>query len=391
MSKVILTRYLYLFDEVGMSFIHSILKANSLNESYFWLSELYLSGLGHESWQLIWFVYYDFYYILNPYFETFLHKKSIVGDFKSLMTVVKNLFKFKSSSQVFITRQYYYHIKDITHIFRGKKPQWLLSIPSKYHGLFRFIDKKLYHLAVSSLPDTVEDELFLSIQLYFKLTNESIEDIKKRFYDGIDVNVSSQDKQLPKYTHSYQNHIHKIWSIICLLIFNHDYNSNVVTKKKIYIACSDTEIETLMKHHNEPIPLNKYDNKQIYKTLEYKRLYSVNPLSSSFQLTREEVDDINICYRRHWEYYAYSCPIWHERFNQYDITVDDDLKKIIFNDDDELEEFYSQFGYEPDEQSYETENKRVVTMPENNWKNWFNDLFNESSIYEFTDEFRFGY
>jgi len=388
MSKVILTRYLYLFDEVGLSFVYSLLKAKCIEECYFWMAELYLSGLQDKSWDLIWFVYYDFYYILNPHFETFLHKKSLVGDLKSLLTVIKNIFKFTSSSQVFITRQYHYHINEITHLFRGKKPGWLTSLPNKYHGLFRFLDKKLYHLAVSSLPDNIDDELFLAIQIYFKLTDDSIEFIKKRFYDGMnmDESISISGKNSLQYT--YQNHIHKIWSVICLFLFNPEYN---ITKKKIYIACSDIELEDIMKHHTDSIPLDKYNNEQIHKTLEFKRLYSVHPICSSFQLLREEVDDINVCYRSHWEYYAYRCPVWCERFNQYDITIDHDAKQIIFNDDDELEEFNSQFGYEPDEQSYETENKRVVTMPIHNWKKWFNDLFTQNSVYEFNENFRFGY
>ena len=32
-------------------------------------------------------------------------------------------------------------------------------------------------------------------------------------------------------------------------------------------------------------------------------------------------------------------------------------KKIVFNDDEEIEEFYEQYGYEPDEQSCEIKNK----------------------------------
>ena len=30
-------------------------------------------------------------------------------------------------------------------------------------------------------------------------------------------------------------------------------------------------------------------------------------------------------------------------------------------------------------------------MPRNNWKTWYDDVFEQPSIYEFNDEFRFAY
>ena len=96
MSKLALTRYLYIYDEVGFSFITALLKKQSINECYFWISELFLSGYEKESWELIWFIYYDFYYINNPQFIPFILKKhnNGEGNLKDLMTVIKNLFKF---------------------------------------------------------------------------------------------------------------------------------------------------------------------------------------------------------------------------------------------------------------------------------------------------------
>jgi len=407
MSKeVILTRYLYLFDEVGLSFISSILKADSIDECYFWMSELYLSGLVVQSWDLIWFIYYDFYYILNPQFEPFIHKKSVVGDFKSILAVTKNLFKMKSSSssEVFITRQYNYNIKEITRIFKGKKPKWLSEIPDKYHGLFRFLDKKLYHFAVSSLPDTVEPDLFQAIQTYFKLSDEQRILFQEGFYElGTDTTTSNKatkdseqtdytDKNKDKHKYVYKNYVHKVWAIICLLTFHPDYiQCNSVIKKKLYIAYSDSEYDEFIKKQNELIPLDKYNNTQVRKTLEHKRLYAIDPLCSSFQLLRDNVSDMNERYYHHWEYYTYFCPLWTERFNQYDITIDNDKEKIIFNDDLQLEEFYAQYGYEPDEQSNETDSKRILHMSSHNWKDWYDSIFTQKPIYEFNDDFRFRY
>jgi len=392
MSKVILTRYLYLFDEVGITFLTCMLKSQSLDECNFWISELYLSGFVEQSWELLWFVYYDFYYIMNPQFQSFLHKKSVECDMKSVLTVVKNMFKMKSSSEVFMTRQYNNCIKDITHIFKGKKPNWLMALPFQYHGLFRFIDKKLYHFAVSSLPDVVDADLFKAIQIYFQLSDEQTMSFQNEFLPRPSADNSVVPLQPSADTaDQYKNTIHKLWAIICLLIFNRDYLSS---KKKMYISCSDSEYNDIMKNHNDPIPLSKYNNPQIYRTLQYKRLYSIDPTCSSFHLLRENVENMNECYREHWEFYAYLCPLWNKRFQKYNITVDSDKKKIVFHDDDELEEFYSQYGYEPDEQSYETENKRIVHMPENNWKTWYDSLFTSTEknpIYEFKEDFRFKY
>jgi hypothetical protein len=107
---------------------------------------------------------------------------------------------------------------------------------------------------------------------------------------------------------------------------------------------------------------------------------------------RDEEDDIRKCYWYHWEYYAYNSPIWKNRFDKYDIIIDDENKKIVFNDDDEIESFYEQYGYEPDEQSCETQNKLFGFLPKNNWNKWFQEIFQDNhSIYEFKDDFKFNY
>ena len=110
MSKFVLTRYLYIFDEVVVSFISSLLKKQTLDECYFWISEVYYSGFIEQAWDLVWYTYYDFYFIQNPSFEPFLSKKFACYDLKSILTVVKNLFKMDTTSQIFITRQYYNHL-----------------------------------------------------------------------------------------------------------------------------------------------------------------------------------------------------------------------------------------------------------------------------------------
>ena len=92
------------------------------------------------------------------------------------------------------------------------------------------------------------------------------------------------------------------------------------------------------------------------------------------------------------EYYAYNSSIWKKRFDNYDITIDDINKKIVFNNDTQMEDFYNEFDYCPDEQSSEIQNKLFGTLPKNNWKIWFNEIFPDiNSIYDFDDDFNFNY
>ena len=386
MSKFVLTRYLYIFDEVAISFVSCLLKKKSLQECYYWLSELYYSGYIEQSWNLLWFVYYDFYYIGNHKFQAFMNKKYAIYDLKSMMTIVKNLFRMEATSNVFITRQYHIHVKEIGHIFRGKKPAWIIEYPTRYHPLFRYIHKKNYHYAVSCLPDEVDDDLFESIKLYFKLTDKEINASKRHINDS-----------------QYTNKVHIIWAIICSYIFP-EHQINNQTKNTIYISCSATEYNNIVNAHEDPIPLSKLGNSQIYKTLEMKRKYAIYTNCGGFHLMRDVFNDENnvnntdimkriIWY--HWEYYAYNCPLWNERFNMYDITIDSDKNKIVFQDDDDLELFYSQFGYDPDEQSSETIDKGLVlnihgnsntgNTCTGNWTNWYNDIFTQKPIFEFAD------
>jgi hypothetical protein len=68
-----------------------------------------------------------------------------------------------------------------------------------------------------------------------------------------------------------------------------------------------------------------------------------------------------------------------------------DLIDMIFNDESQLEDFYTQYGYEPDEQSNETDSKRILHMSSHNWKSWYDSIFTQKPVYEFKDDFRFRY
>ena len=72
-SKITFTRYLYIKDEVQLALLVSIL--NKSEKSLFWAYELYYSGFHVELFNLLWKIYFDFYYTLNPGFYKYFTKK----------------------------------------------------------------------------------------------------------------------------------------------------------------------------------------------------------------------------------------------------------------------------------------------------------------------------
>jgi hypothetical protein len=73
MSLLILTRYLYVKEEVEVAILSSMLELNS--NAIFWAYELYYSGFQQETFELLFKIYYFLFASLNPDVEAFLHEK----------------------------------------------------------------------------------------------------------------------------------------------------------------------------------------------------------------------------------------------------------------------------------------------------------------------------
>jgi len=56
-----------------------------------------------------------------------------------------------------------------------------------------------------------------------------------------------------------------------------------------------------------------------------------------------------------WLYYASFSPLWKSRIEQHDGVVDEVHERIMFKGEEQEELFYNHFGYEPDEQSLQTQ------------------------------------
>jgi len=72
--------------------------------------------------------------------------------------------------------------------------------------------------------------------------------------------------------------------------------------------------------------------------------------------------DLYLIYRDHWTYYASFSPIWRERIDQCKGYINNELKTVTFESDDDQDEFYDEFGYEPDEQPKELLQKWIGSL-----------------------------
>ena len=122
----------------------------------------------------------------------------------------------------------------------------------------------------------------------------------------------------------------------------------------------------------------KHSNK-IYHTLKDNCIYPVHKnINNLFNISRPDYKQVKTNYYDHWLYYASFSPIWKERIIQFKGTVNHDMKHVDFINDECMETFYEHFGFEPDEQSTETQEK--IIGKEN---------VKQTTIKEFCKEFHF--
>ena len=126
-------------------------------------------------------------------------------------------------------------------------------------------------------------------------------------------------------------------------------------------------INALRRSANERRPLvGEVDDVDIYETVKmtpvYRTLAAVGLKSlkheSLYKVTGRE--DIEEAYRVNWLYYAIQTPCWADRLQNAD--VDDDEKEVTFKTDEEHEAFYEEYGYEPDEQPLEIQQKATCKI-----------------------------
>jgi hypothetical protein len=385
-SNLVLTRYLYLKDEVKLALLVSIL--NKSDDAIFWAYELYYSGFKLELYDYIWKIYYDFFATLNPSFELYLHKtlknpNDLIENAKLVSTIVQNLLIRPFNTDVFFLRT----ICDMFEIeCKLVNPKYDISKLNKsksefYEELTNWIDNKdfksisQYILNIISLvPDYENSDLVL-----YKVYGYVI-DIFINIYK-----VKLAKTKLMKEYQMAQDRLNSLTNLNLVIYFR-----RVVLLTKILTLISIKE--KLIKGKNfyiivEPEDIVQYETIELsiceiglrhYQVLKTARICGIDDLKhlSLFKLERDilDQDKIKELYFHNWLYHASFSPIWFNRIKRYRGWVDYRKQQIQFVDDDVLDLFYKKYGYEPDEQNQITTDKclHINTNTNINWTTFHN-------------------
>jgi hypothetical protein len=159
---------------------------------------------------------------------------------------------------------------------------------------------------------------------------------------------------------------------------------NSTKNKHIYICPSNEDMESTINHMTQlnDIPTNKQGDFISYKILSYKRSYPLYDEIGSFNLERFNMShsDYKKLHYYNWEYYASRSPIWMKRIKKHNGRVCNETKKILFENDSELEEFYELYGYDFDEQSLQIQELSLKKIEKISVVNWINSIYR--SIYK---------
>lgn len=340
---MIFTRYLYLKDEVEISLTTSILEKKE--EAVFWAYELYYSGYRNETFILLWKIYYYFFATLNPGFETYFMKKH------------KEWYDESSSSSSSI---YDYYISVIVNN--------LITRPFNLDVFF--LHKINTHLELEEeeeekkeLGDLLTNSNYLDISKYILTTpnptDKTVNTIMNHF---------SQTKKINEYYKIIKFLEGKVDPHIILI-------SRVMmlsTNKKGRSLYVTVEPEDVVMY--ETIITDK-KNYQPYKILSLGCLYTIDKYNylSLFSISRNYQKKPLDVYHYNWLYYSSFTPIWSKRILQHNGVINHELKTITFENYEDEENFYDNYGYEPDEQKIEVQYKNIqVIVQERTWLQVYN-------------------
>ena len=343
-----LTRFLYMGDEVILTFMESVIKREDLEACYFWISEYYFSGFKSKTWEILWKIFYDFYAIKYPKLE-----KYILGEFikwkknkqiSYILDITLQFFLRKACPDVFIAR----HVVPENRKSRGRPPKWLSMFSAEHKHILLAIHTKCIPSILFHMNKITFEDMHTFICRYFNI-------VKK---------MDLQEGYIKTLPYSNKKHV-----LLALCLYLHLPESLIIIDN-VDAVVSGEDIAWVTE-------LNKTTISPLYKTLPRKRLYPISKTIGCFTLQRFDTrcPSVKRLLGFHWEYFASFSPLWKKRFKQYHAKRSKEGFEMIFENDDYLEDFGELYNYEPDEQSNETQDKSITSIEKRSPSEWIKEVF----------------
>lgn len=292
---MILTRYLYEKSYIDYSLLLALLNRDS-NEALFWIYELYFSGFKKYAFSLVWKYYYMLY---SPFFvclERFLQKKTLEwlnnkDDYTIIGTLVINLATREPCIDTYLM---------------------MLNTLEYPTSIKVWIDKL-------SLNDNYNDVLEEFVGYY---NYNNYKSLKSFCITQKTSTIEFLDKNIIKY-----GYISRILSGIFLMDENNRFD------KKIFIVLKEKDCKI---YKNKP-----FIKLKSWKIPENECIYRIQIPYNKQSLPLDIYQD--------WINNVYDTPIWKKRIEKYCGYIFNN--KIIFDNEDDEENFYNMYNFEPDEQT----------------------------------------
>jgi hypothetical protein len=320
-------------DEVKVALLCAILEKRE-DAALFWAYELYYSGYEKETMDMLWQVYHDFYYTLNPSFQRYFVKKVkehlTDSNPRILLAIIGNLVIRPFNTDVFVLRNPTTIVDKRDDDDDNEDDFQCALMSSNLNKVARYI---------MEVHPARLDNTFVAVIQYF-----------------IEKGISQLDEKKNMHQWKKDAVLFSVDPAITLLAFTTQCFSQLAGLKqgnKLYVNIShhdDTKYTTVTSTQSGIRSENILSH-------VYKYRIDESSLFRLFHFNREENLDMppEKAYRLHWEYYASFSPVWRKRMEAASSRVDHDLKKVIFLDEDKEDVFYEEYGYEPDEQTRETQ------------------------------------
>lgn len=136
-------------------------------------------------------------------------------------------------------------------------------------------------------------------------------------------------------------------------------------EKKLYVVLNANDIQKYKTQTVQENSLNKCIKPCQILPLTVTISTNESKWFSSCPLNRKSIpqEKMREMYHDEWLYHASFSPVWRERIQERNGRIVHETKKVEFNEEnDDFDNFYNSFGYEPDEQKKEIQEKNIPVL-----------------------------